>query len=80
MNLVRTTATPCPGSTGCKCPYCYGLREHMEALTGKTYGLPVTYEPWTAAPPPEPEPVVDIRPRPHVRQPWEARPARKRAA
>lgn len=52
----------------------------MEALTGKTYGLPVTYEPWIAAPPPEPEPVVDIRPRPHVRQPWEARPARKRAA
>jgi hypothetical protein len=55
-------ATPCPGSAGCQCPYCFGMREYMHALTGADYGLPVTYVPFR-----EPEPVleapVELRPR-----------------
>lgn len=70
--------TPCPGNPGCRCAYCYGLAEHMLHETGSTHGLPLTYIPWTREPAPAPE-VIQLRPR-TIRQPWEARPARKRAA
>jgi hypothetical protein len=70
-------ATPCPGSPGCRCAYCYGLREHMQALTGRDYGLPATFIPWRA----ESEPtVVQFRPRETAPQPWIPRPARRSAA
>jgi hypothetical protein len=73
-------ATPCPGHSGCRCPYCTGLREYMAALTGADYGLPVTYIPIV---PSQPEPAleapVQLRPR-VIRQPWDVRPARSRAA
>jgi hypothetical protein len=72
-------ATPCPGSEGCQCPYCFGLTEYMHALTGADYGLPVTYRPFKPAPAPEPV-VVQLRPRETAPQPWVPRPARKMAA
>lgn len=72
-------ATPCPGSTGCRCPYCHGLREFLLHETGHDYGLPATYQPWR---PSEPEPAleapVQLRPR-VIRQPWDVRPARRAA-
>lgn len=71
-------ATPCPGRAGCRCPYCHGLREYMDALTGTDYGLPVTYVPWTPAPVVEPT-VVQFRPRETAPQPWVPRPARRAA-
>lgn len=69
-------ATPCPGHPGCRCPYCHGLREHMHALTGNDYGLPVTFQPWHDEP--VLEPPVQLRPR-TVRQPWDVRPSRRAA-
>lgn len=70
-------ATPCPGNPGCRCPYCTGLREYMVALTGNDYGLPVTFQPWRDEL--VIEPPIQLRPR-TVRQPWDVRPARNRAA
>lgn len=72
-------ATPCPGRSGCRCPYCWGIREVMRELTGKTYGLPVTYVPFTVPVRPVEAP-VSLVPRASAPQPWEPRPARRRAA
>lgn len=74
-------------STGCKCRWCYGLAEFMQAETGKTYGLPPA--PGHSVEAEEPSPCesmtcicprcaaerAQLRSRP-IRQPWEAKPAR----
>lgn len=78
--MAASGPTPCPGNPGCRCAYCHGLAEFMLLETGNDYGLPATYVPFTA-PERAPEPaVIQFRPRQRVRQPWDVRPARRRAA
>lgn len=72
-------ATPCPGTAGCHCPYCYGLAEYATEHLGKGYGLPRTWQPPPRLiTPPEPvdAPVRLARPS-MVPQPWEVRPSRR---
>lgn len=48
----------------CRCRDCFGLREYMLALTGKTYGLPATRSE-TPVRPPEPVGPCDVCDHPH---------------
>lgn len=73
-------ATPCPGSQGCRCPYCFGMFEWASENLSSTWGLQ-----------PAERPVVriiasdlsvdahlglPIQARPQHRQPWHPRPSR----
>lgn len=75
-------ATPCPGTQGCKCPWCHGLAEYALEHLGTDYGLPRTWKPVTLAPAPlrpASEPTRPATPS-QAPQPWEPRPSRRQLA
>jgi hypothetical protein len=74
VGIGAALPTPCPGSPGCRCAYCFGLAEYMIATTGDAHGLPITWRP-----PPRlveaPKPVSLNRA--PAEQPWVPKPPRQ---